>query len=268
MHHYSIGADMSDILLAAEIDAFNRLFCQLSNQEDHICWMRSIDFKRQLYLSPQFEQIFGRSISTLYDTPESWYDFLLKLDNKDMRIIMPKRIKNPQSHNGENVVYYRIATTNGDIRYIRDWSILLRDKNQQCIAVAGVAERISAQTWFEEQENQNLNHFETTLAGGKTLQEILEQEKQLHILPQQPKSSSLSTPLHTLNIDGIQVELSKREAACLQQLCLGRSAKETAEILHISSRTVESHIDNIKQKSFCKSKVQLLSYVIQQFIPS
>lgn len=257
---------MSDILVATDIDAFNRLFCQLSNQDDHICWIRSIDFKRQLYLSPQFEQIFGSPVSTLHDSPESWYDFLLKLDNKDMRIIMPKRIKNPSSHNGENVVYYRIATPNGEIRYIRDWSILLRDKNQQCIAVAGVAEKISAQTWFEEQENKNLNRFETALAGGKTLQEILEQEQQLHILPQQQKPTSLAAPLQNLNIDGIQIELSKREADCLQQLCLGRSAKETADILHISPRTVESHIDNIKQKSFCKSKVQLLSYVIQQVI--
>lgn len=258
---------MEKELIAVDIDVFNKMFCQLADRENHICWIRSLDFKRQLYLSPQFEPIFGRSVSTLYDTPDAWYDFLLKIDNKDMRIIMPNRIENPVSHNGENVVYYRIATPNNEVRYIRDWSILLRDRSNQYVAVAGVAEKISAPAWYEEQENPQPSQFSTCLPNGKTLFEILDEEKKLHILPN-PQDTNLQTrqPIQCLNIEGMRIELSKREADCLYHLCLGKSAKETGEMLFISPRTVETHLENIKQKTFCKSKLQLMSYVIRQFM--
>jgi len=43
--------------------------------------------------------------------------------------------------------------------------------------------------------------------------------------------------------------LSKREAECLINVVKGRTAKQIAQVLRISYRTVETHVNNIKNKS-------------------
>lgn len=55
------------------------------------------------------------------------------------------------------------------------------------------------------------------------------------------------------------VKLSNREKECLQYIRQGRTAKETANFLNISRRTVETHIVHIKDKFNCHTKSQLLN---------
>ncbi|MBS0653081.1 MAG: autoinducer binding domain-containing protein [Verrucomicrobia bacterium] len=51
--------------------------------------------------------------------------------------------------------------------------------------------------------------------------------------------------------------LSQREKECLKMLIQGKSAKETAAALNLSSRTVESYLENAKNKLSCFSKQDL-----------
>ena len=49
--------------------------------------------------------------------------------------------------------------------------------------------------------------------------------------------------------NGNKVSLSSREIEILSIICRGYTAKSTAEKLDISIRTVQHHINNIKQKT-------------------
>ncbi len=53
--------------------------------------------------------------------------------------------------------------------------------------------------------------------------------------------------------------LSQRERQCLRCLLEGKTAKETAAIFKLSSRTIESHFEKIKQKLKCTNKRDLFS---------
>lgn len=53
------------------------------------------------------------------------------------------------------------------------------------------------------------------------------------------------------------VYLTKREAKCLKWYVLGKSANEIGEILNLSARTVEAHINNLKRKFNCTKQSQL-----------
>lgn len=53
--------------------------------------------------------------------------------------------------------------------------------------------------------------------------------------------------------------LSQRERQCLRSLLDGKTAKETALIYKLSSRTIESHYEKIKQKLKCTNKRDLFS---------
>ncbi|WP_394846141.1 helix-turn-helix transcriptional regulator [Pendulispora brunnea] len=57
--------------------------------------------------------------------------------------------------------------------------------------------------------------------------------------------------------------LTRREAEILFFLLRGKSAKETAVILSMSRRTVEQHIDKMKQKLGARSKFELIEVAIE-----
>tara|TARA_R110002050_G_scaffold118195_2_gene235382 strand:+ start:8990 stop:9817 length:828 start_codon:yes stop_codon:yes gene_type:complete len=52
--------------------------------------------------------------------------------------------------------------------------------------------------------------------------------------------------------------LTKRQKECLKKLCYGKTAKEIARDLDISARTVEDHLDIIKQKGGFCAKSELI----------
>lgn len=60
---------------------------------------------------------------------------------------------------------------------------------------------------------------------------------------------------------GDQEYLSRREVECLQYLLRGQSLKSIAQLLNISIRTVETHINNIKRKLGCNYKSELLNKI-------
>jgi DNA-binding NarL/FixJ family response regulator len=64
--------------------------------------------------------------------------------------------------------------------------------------------------------------------------------------------------INMTSIANVNCYLSQRELEVLQHLVKGKSAKIIAEILQISKRTVEHHIENIKQKTGCSTKYELI----------
>lgn len=58
-------------------------------------------------------------------------------------------------------------------------------------------------------------------------------------------------------------DLTQKQEICLFFLVRGKTIKEIAKILKISPRTVESHIDSIKNKLKCECKSQLIEKVIE-----
>lgn len=57
--------------------------------------------------------------------------------------------------------------------------------------------------------------------------------------------------------------LSKRELDVLEQICIGLSTNEIAEILHISPKTVKGHRTNILSKTGCNNTASLVMYSIK-----
>lgn len=60
--------------------------------------------------------------------------------------------------------------------------------------------------------------------------------------------------------------LSKREKECAHYLIKGMSTKEMAMVLKVSPRTIESHIDHIKTKLNCNTRLQIISKSLEHLI--
>lgn len=59
--------------------------------------------------------------------------------------------------------------------------------------------------------------------------------------------------------------LSKRQTECLYYLTRGKTAKEIANILNLSCRTVEHYLDTIKTKWNCNSRQELLEIALFRY---
>ncbi len=81
---------------------------------------------------------------------------------------------------------------------------------------------------------------------------------------QEIKNFISDTPIYKffLNNNGQDVSLSSQEFKCLALLSRGKTAKEIGRALTLSSRTVESYVENIK----CKMKVTSRDRLVDLFI--
>lgn len=58
-------------------------------------------------------------------------------------------------------------------------------------------------------------------------------------------------------------QLTLREIDIINSLLVGRTAKEAGKLLAISHRTVEKHMEKIKEKLCCKTKLELMSKIFE-----
>ena len=70
---------------------------------------------------------------------------------------------------------------------------------------------------------------------------------------------------NSLNIDGQIIQLTKREMQCLELVDKGCSAKLIGRELLLSPRTIESHLDNIRQKTGVHHKHDLIKLYRELF---
>jgi DNA-binding CsgD family transcriptional regulator len=63
----------------------------------------------------------------------------------------------------------------------------------------------------------------------------------------------------SLNLTHGAILISKREAECVLHLSANKTIKEIARSMDISPRTVESYLDNVKKKSNCSNKAELVN---------
>ncbi|HAU1150685.1 TPA: PAS domain-containing protein [Legionella pneumophila] len=68
----------------------------------------------------------------------------------------------------------------------------------------------------------------------------------------------LSPHYYTLNDNKNIYGLTDREHECVFLLIRGKSAKEIGALLSLSKRTIESYIENIKDKMDCRNKAEIL----------
>ena len=76
--------------------------------------------------------------------------------------------------------------------------------------------------------------------------------------------SAVNSKTFTLKINNRLAYLSKREWECLSKFAMGKTYKGIANILSLSPRTVESYLNQIKEKTGISSKAKLIDHFIEQ----
>lgn len=120
-------------------------FRQLAESLDEVFWMTTADGSRFLYVSPAFQQIWGRDPAELAASPQVWEEAMHPDDRPKRR----EGLRQAQQTGGFDVEY-RLALPDGQERWIWDRGFLVRDDQGHLLHIAGLAEDITAQRLAQE----------------------------------------------------------------------------------------------------------------------
>lgn len=85
-----------------------------------------------------------------------------------------------------------------------------------------------------------------------------QKDEVIRALKQTDHHLHLNPSHYTLSANPNKYALTSRESECVFLLIRGKTAKEIAALLSLSKRTVESYIENIKNKMDCRNKAEIL----------
>ncbi|MEG4024610.1 PAS domain S-box protein [Microcoleus sp. S13C4] len=119
-------------------------FRQLAENIQDSVWLMSAEFTDLLYLSPAYEQIWGRSREELYAEPLKMMEWVHPEDKRLLEEAMGLVLQG-ESTNTE----YRIFLPDGTIRWVCDRAFPIYDESGKIYRVAGIAEDISDRKFTE-----------------------------------------------------------------------------------------------------------------------
>ena len=121
-------------------------FRQLAENIREVFWIMPPEEDEIPYVSPAFEQVWGRTRESLYKNPFSWVESIHPDDREQARLLLTRQVQ------GEPVLReYRIRTPEGVEKWIRDRAFPVRDESGKVIRVVGIAEEITEQKRYEQQ---------------------------------------------------------------------------------------------------------------------
>lgn len=151
MYMAGIARDITEIVnREEELHEASIYFTKLAEKSEDVFWVRDAYYKQQIYVSPSFETVWGRSMSELYNSPERWASYLYPEDKKRLaeKISGERNVHtDPEGKFYEN---YRIVRPNGELRYIVDCSFPIYSRQNVLIGFAGIARDVTEQIRYEQ----------------------------------------------------------------------------------------------------------------------
>lgn len=233
-------------------------FRQFAENIDGVFWMRSAE-DDLLYVSPAYESIWQRSITSLYQNPYSWVESLHPDDRQ--RAISTDRAQKMIGYDHE----YRILRPSGELRWIRDRAFPIQDRTGRVYRIAGIAEDITDRKQVEDEFRQTNEQ----LAASN---QALEQATRLKDEFLANMSHELRTPLNAIlgMSEGLQEQvfgnLNERQLRAIATI--ERSGKHLLELINdildlskIESGKLELEMGEVSVLSLCNASLSFIRQI-------
>ena len=118
-------------------------FRQLAENIREVFWIITPATGEVIYVSPAYEEIWGRSCASLYENPKLWYESVHSDDRAARSFDLRQLQRDPSDSE------FRIHTPDGQEKWIRNRAFPIRDQNGELTRIVGIAEDITEQKLYE-----------------------------------------------------------------------------------------------------------------------
>ena len=113
-------------------------FRQMAENIRDIFWMRQVNPPQLLYISPAYEEIWGRSCASLYQEPYSFLDAVHPEDRDRVQAAFARQIQGEPTD-----IEYKIIQDSGAVRWVHDRGFPIRNPLGEVYRITGIAEDIT-----------------------------------------------------------------------------------------------------------------------------
>ena len=142
---------------------------QLAENIRGVFWMADREQTQMVYVSPAYEEVWGRSCESLYREPRSFLEGIHPDDRPHVMAALSAQ-RRDQRFSAE----YRVVRPDGTVRWISDHGFPVRDAAGKVYRVAGIAVDITARKEAEEALRHAHEHLEQEVEKRTT--ELLQAE--------------------------------------------------------------------------------------------
>jgi PAS domain S-box-containing protein len=126
-------------------------FRRFAESSDDVLWLADLDGGALLYVSPRFAVLWGADVDALLRQPSLWNDAVVADDAHKL----PRPFFADDPAGEESVREYRIRSSSGELRWIRDRRFRLRD-DDGAVRLGGIAEDVTERKQREIETEQLL----------------------------------------------------------------------------------------------------------------
>ncbi len=193
-------------------------FREIAHTINQLFFVRSVATGEYLYISPAYEKLWGYSLESLYQSPDSWLDSVYPEDREYVIQFGQQKVHTSQAQHE-----YRIIRADGAVRWISTEISVVRDEDGTPLRFVGLVEDISdrkqSEAALQESEErfqeiaQTINHvvYVISVATGQYLYISLAYEKlwgySCESLYQNPKS--WLDRIHPEDLEGVLQVMSQ-----------------------------------------------------------
>jgi PAS domain S-box-containing protein len=140
-------------LHVTELEESEARFRQIADNIGEVFWLAIPDLGKPLYLSPAYEEVWGRSVQSAFEGSTAWTDCIHPGDRQPIIDSISRRL------DGDFLAEYRIVRPDGEVRWIQDRSFPIVDKQGEVIRIAGVARDITERRNYQSQLNERIKEL-------------------------------------------------------------------------------------------------------------
>ena len=211
----------------------------LAAENQCVLWIRNQEYDEQVYLSSNYWTLWERDPILLYQKPESWSE---SLNTVDAEAFSKELIQKRTLINESYTEIYCVKLKNDLQKWFQDRSLHFPIANNKKIII-GCALAVEKKEMLDSQQEEISDKIDLIITKFYRILSFT--------FPTLPEN----TPLK----DGFLLKkLSKREIQTLKLFLQGYTITQAANAIHLSPRTIENHLTNLKNKLNCDSKSELI----------
>ena len=192
-------------------------FRQLADNIREVFYILTPEPVRMTYISPAYDEIWGRPRQELYDRPKAWIESVHPEDRERVGGNYARSIQGIQLE-----MEYRVMRPDGTVRWISSRSFPVRDAKGNFIRIVGIAEDITVQRQKERALDEAYEKLNSALAAAEQqAREAAKVTELLDIL----QSCGTAEEAYKITEDSLPNVLSARSGA----LCITSSSRNIVE---------------------------------------